>query len=280
MKEQGVLLWKCYLKSWGFSPNHQVPEARVASGSKCCAGNYEGTFSAMKMQSKYFFVPSPQFQAWRKCSSTEQPVSCSTSAKPWEFKAKKNWKRKIQDKERCGKGDSGSLRLPRPGHGLPSDGENSDYCRMRVDRGKEGRQAHGGARWGWVWWGHWRRRLLAFSDFTPEEILQSSTCHWSSTLLLERRVHTGAPLVAQWQRIHLPTRRCEFDPWVGKTPRKRKWKPSLVFLPGKSHGQRSLAGYSPWGPKELDSTEQQSMGTPGPELRGGTPALYSFFVFF
>ena len=31
---------------------------------------------------------------------------------------------------------------------------------------------------------------------------------------------------------------------------------TIVFLPGKSHGQRSLVGYSPWGPKESDMTEQ------------------------
>ena len=233
----------------------------------------------MKMQSKYFFVPSPPLQVWRKCSSTEQPVSCSTSAKSWEFKVKKNWKKKIRDKERCGKGDSGSLRFPRPGHSPRSDGENSDYCRTRVGRGKEGRQDHG-----WVWWGNWRRRLLAFGDFTPEQILQSSTCHWSSSLLPERRVHTGAPLVVQWQRFCLPTKRHGFDPWVGKIPQRSKWKPGPVFLTRKSHGQRSLADYSPWGHKELDTTEQRSMGILGPELRGGTPALFFFFflsfVFF
>ena len=37
-------------------------------------------------------------------------------------------------------------------------------------------------------------------------------------------------------------RRCGFDPWVGKIPWRRKWQPTPVFLPGKSHGQRSLAG--------------------------------------
>ena len=37
-----------------------------------------------------------------------------------------------------------------------------------------------------------------------------------------------------------------FDPWVGKIPWRRKWQPTPVFLPGKSHGQRSLAGYSPY----------------------------------
>ena len=36
-----------------------------------------------------------------------------------------------------------------------------------------------------------------------------------------------------------------FDPWVGKIPWSRKWQPTPVFLPGKSHGQRSLADYSP-----------------------------------
>ena len=50
----------------------------------------------------------------------------------------------------------------------------------------------------------------------------------------------------------------QFDPWVGKIPGRRKWQPTPVFLPEKSHGQRSLAGYSPWGCKELDPTEQLS----------------------
>ena len=51
-------------------------------------------------------------------------------------------------------------------------------------------------------------------------------------------------------------RRCGFDPWVGKIPWRRKWQPTPVFLPGESHGQRSLGGYNPQGLKELDTTEQ------------------------
>ena len=39
------------------------------------------------------------------------------------------------------------------------------------------------------------------------------------------------------------------DPWVGKIPWRRKWQPTPVFLPGKSHGQRSLVDYSLWGQK-------------------------------
>ena len=50
--------------------------------------------------------------------------------------------------------------------------------------------------------------------------------------------------------------RPRFDPWVGKIPWRRKWKSSPGLLPGKSHGQRSLVGYSPWGRKELDTTER------------------------
>ena len=62
-----------------------------------------------------------------------------------------------------------------------------------------------------------------------------------------------ASLVAQGPTARLQCRRCGFDPWVRKIPWRRK--PTQVFLPGKSHGQRSLAGYSPWGCKELDVTK-------------------------
>ena len=44
-------------------------------------------------------------------------------------------------------------------------------------------------------------------------------------------------------------------PWAGKICWRRARQPTPVFLPGESHGQRSLAGYSPWGHKELDTTE-------------------------
>ena len=50
-----------------------------------------------------------------------------------------------------------------------------------------------------------------------------------------------------------------YDPWVGKIPWKREWLPTPVFLSGKSHGQRSLAGYSPWGCKQLDVTGQLTL---------------------
>ena len=51
----------------------------------------------------------------------------------------------------------------------------------------------------------------------------------------------------------------------GKIPWRRAWQPTPVFLPGESHGQRSLAGYSPWSHTESDTTEAtpHSLGEKG-----------------
>jgi len=76
---------------------------------------------------------------------------------------------------------------------------------------------------------------------------------WASLYILS---NTSASQVAQWQRIHLPVQETRFNPWVGKIPWRRKWQPPPVFLPGQSHGQRSLVGYSPWGHKESDMNEE------------------------
>ena len=50
-------------------------------------------------------------------------------------------------------------------------------------------------------------------------------------------------------------KRCGFDPWVRKIPWRRAWQSTPVFMPGESHGQRSLVGYSQWGSTESDTTE-------------------------
>ena len=87
----------------------------------------------------------------------------------------------------------------------------------------------------------------------------------------------GTSLVAQTVK-HLPTmQETWFKPWVGKISWRRKWQPTPVFLPGKSHGRRGLVGYSPWGRKELDKTEQlhftslHSIWGPSPLTRDLTP---------
>ena len=53
----------------------------------------------------------------------------------------------------------------------------------------------------------------------------------------------------------------QVDLRVGKIPWRRAWQPTPVFLPRKFHGQRSLAGYSPCGCKELDMTENANTFT-------------------
>ena len=66
------------------------------------------------------------------------------------------------------------------------------------------------------------------------------------------------------QRLkHLPAvQETRFNPWVGKIPWRRKWQPTPIFLPGESHGWRSLVGYiSPWGCKESDVTSLYFLST-------------------
>ena len=74
----------------------------------------------------------------------------------------------------------------------------------------------------------------------------------------------GLSLIVQWCKASLVAQMVKNLPampetqvrsWVGKRPWKRKWQPTPVFLPGKFHGQRSLAGHSAWSRKESNMTE-------------------------
>ena len=75
---------------------------------------------------------------------------------------------------------------------------------------------------------HWDQRSLEITLFKPSP---------------------GLPCWLSGKESACQCRRPGFDPWVGKIPWRRKWQPTPVFLPGESHGQRRLAGYSPWGCK-------------------------------
>ena len=66
---------------------------------------------------------------------------------------------------------------------------------------------------------------------------------------------SGKESTCQCKRL----RRLRFNLWVEKISWRRKWQPTSVFLPGKSHGQRSLAGYSPGDCKKSDTTERLSL---------------------
>ena len=99
----------------------------------------------------------------------------------------------------------------------------------------------------------WLKMLLVFL------LLFTLTCfHSLITVLLCKlfRPLCMLSLELRWQRICLQCRRCGFNPWVGKILWRREWQPTPVFLLGEFHGQRSLAGYSPWGLKESDMTER------------------------
>ena len=67
-----------------------------------------------------------------------------------------------------------------------------------------------------------------------------------------------APQVAQMIRNPLSMHESGVQSLGQEDPWRRKWQPIPVVLPGESHGQRSLVGYSPWGRKESDITEQLS----------------------
>ena len=69
----------------------------------------------------------------------------------------------------------------------------------------------------------------------------------------------GLPWWLNGKESSCQCRRQGFDPWVEKIPWRREWQPTPVFLPGESHGQRSLTGYSPWGYKRVEHivTKQQ-----------------------
>ena len=67
-------------------------------------------------------------------------------------------------------------------------------------------------------------------------------------------IFMGFP-VAQWWRIRLPMQEIQVQSLAQEEPLQKERQPTPVFLPGVSHGQRSLVGYSLWGCKESDTTE-------------------------
>ena len=83
------------------------------------------------------------------------------------------------------------------------------------------------------------------SSLLLQMALFCSFVFWPSNIF-----HCGLPCWLSLKESASQCRRHGFDPWVEKIPWTRKWQPTPGFVPGKSNGQRSLAGYSPWGRKE------------------------------
>ena len=82
---------------------------------------------------------------------------------------------------------------------------------------------------------------------------------WEESQDNVRHLTEGLPRWLSGQEPVCQYRRCRFSPWIGKIPWWREWLPTLVFLPRESQWQRSLAGYSPWGHQESDTTEQLTL---------------------
>ena len=92
---------------------------------------------------------------------------------------------------------------------------------------------------------------------------QTRLTNWTTTtsslvVFSEVPVQYQASLVAQSVKNPPAVGETGFDPWVRKIPWRRAWQPTPVLLPGESHGQRSLAGCSPWGGTKSDMTERLS----------------------
>ena len=90
------------------------------------------------------------------------------------------------------------------------------------------------------------------NNFCPKPVPR---CH--HPYIFNHILHTPleASQVAQWERIHLPMQEMQVRSLGWQITWSGKWQPTPVFLPGKFHGQKSLAGYSPWDCKKLDLTE-------------------------
>ena len=117
----------------------------------------------------------------------------------------------------------------------------------------------------WVGKIPWRRERLPTPVFWPGEFHYRGACQatvqgltvrhdWATFTAFKISLRGGASN----KECAYHCRRCKihrFSSWVGKILWRRKWQPTPVFLLGESHGQRSLAGYCPWGRKESDTAE-------------------------
>ena len=105
----------------------------------------------------------------------------------------------------------------------------------------------------WLFGGACPELLLEPCDRCPVNSLSHDHQVSVTELDMQQALGTwGLPWWLSGKESTCQCRRHRFDPWVGKIPWRMAWQPSQVFLPGESHGQWSLEGYSPWGHKEWD----------------------------
>ena len=96
-----------------------------------------------------------------------------------------------------------------------------------------------------------KRETFSSQKQRAEKIHRDNHCWVVAEFAGEEFRQRGFPGDSAEKESTCQFRRCGFNPWIGKIPWRREWQPTPVFLPGKSHGQRSLMGYSPWGSKSV-----------------------------
>ena len=151
--------------------------------------------------------------------------------------------------------------------------EYSDLSTLLVLRRRAGREGDdrewdgwmaSQTQWTWVWvnsrswWWTGRPGALWFMGSQRVRCDWATELNWTDHIFRFPTWCSSKESTCQCRKC----KRCGFNPCAGKTHWRRKWQPTPVFLPGESHGQRSLVGYSPQGCKELDTTEQLSMHAP------------------
>ena len=153
---------------------------------------------------------------------------------------------------------------------FPAEGSNPGlpHCRqilyqlshkgspLRVRRGSKTRRSAQKAKEGDRPSHHLQSRVLTPSKCwwlgTPRRMQPGLKESWNTTLLFKEHLSCTwwFPSWLRWYSVCPQCGRPGFNPWVRKISWRRKCQPTPVFLPGKSHGWRSLVGYSPWGRKE------------------------------
>ena len=123
--------------------------------------------------------------------------------------------------------------------------------------------------------------LLPEVAHSTHYICSQLTCKQSNwSRVTSRRASLVAPPVKNPPAMQ---ERPWFNPWVRKIPWRRKWQPTPVFLPGKSHGQRSMVGYSPWSHKRAGHdlvTKHQQQSRPIPVQLFFVAVVVFWFISF
>ena len=129
--------------------------------------------------------------------------------------------------------------------------------RKDPDAGKDWRQEEKTTEDEMAGWHHWldghefeqtlgvgdgQGSLVCCSPWGCKELDMTEQLNWTDIIY---RGFSGGTSGKEPTYQYRKCKRLEFDPWVRKIPWRRKWQPIPIFLPGKSHGLRSLAGYSP-----------------------------------